>query len=166
MLDESEIREFLAHDYGRVVAAVALASGSRPIAEEAVQEALIKAWAGAERIEALSPWVTKVALNHCRSVWRRWRVERRATDRMTTSSVHWQPGPTPDSVDLEHAFGALPPRQREVAVLRLLLRVDTSETARTLGISEGAVKMALVKARKSLADSLEDRSSEVDDVEA
>ena len=43
-VDEVAIREFLHTDYPRLVAAVALACGSRPAAEDAVQEALLRAW--------------------------------------------------------------------------------------------------------------------------
>jgi DNA-directed RNA polymerase specialized sigma24 family protein len=40
-VDEVVIREFLHTSYPRLVAAVALTSGSRPAAEDAVQEALL-----------------------------------------------------------------------------------------------------------------------------
>ena len=60
-LDESTIREFLATDYPRVVAGVALACGSYPAAEDAVQEAVARAWERSgrgERIESPKAWVT------------------------------------------------------------------------------------------------------------
>ena len=65
-VDEVALREFLHTDYPRLVAAVALASGSRPAAEDAVQEALLRAWERSEKgedIESLNAWVTTVALN-------------------------------------------------------------------------------------------------------
>ena len=73
-LDDAEIRGFLARDYPRVVNAVALASGSYPAAEDAVQEALVRAWMRSERgerLESLPAWVAAVALNQTRSGWRR-----------------------------------------------------------------------------------------------
>ena len=53
------------------------------------------------------------------------------------------------------AVRALPPRQREVVVLRYLLDCSTAETARTLGIAEGSVKSILSRARIVLAQTLE-----------
>src|SRR5688500_14667093 len=69
----------------RVVNAVALASGSYPAAEDAVQEALVRAWIRSERgerLESLPAWVAAVALNQTRSGWRRTMAERRARHRM------------------------------------------------------------------------------------
>lgn len=43
-IDEIAIREFLYSSYPRLVAAIALASGNHPAAEDAVQEALLRAW--------------------------------------------------------------------------------------------------------------------------
>ena len=63
-LDDAGIRGFLARDYPRVVNAVALASGSYPVAEDAVQEALVRAWMRSERgerLESLPAWVAAVA---------------------------------------------------------------------------------------------------------
>ena len=65
-VDEVAIREFLHTSYPRLVAAVALTSGSRPAAEDAVQEALLRAWQRSEKgdeIDSLEGWVTTVALN-------------------------------------------------------------------------------------------------------
>jgi DNA-directed RNA polymerase specialized sigma24 family protein len=53
LLDDATIRTFLRDDYARVVGAVALVSGSRPAAEDAVQEALLRAWSRSERGEPI-----------------------------------------------------------------------------------------------------------------
>src|SRR4029450_13777137 len=45
-VDEVAIREFLHTSYPRLVAAVALTSGSRPAAEDAGQEGVPRAWGG------------------------------------------------------------------------------------------------------------------------
>ncbi|MBA3738417.1 MAG: hypothetical protein H0W97_07590, partial [Actinobacteria bacterium] len=88
-LDDAEIRGFLARDYPRLVNAVALASGSYPAAEDAVQEALVRAWIRSERgehVESLPGWVAAVALNLTRSGWRRTMAERRARRRLLERS--------------------------------------------------------------------------------
>lgn len=118
--------------------AVALASGSYPAAEDAVHEALVRAWMRSERgerLESLPAWVAAVALNQTRSGWRRAMAERRARQR-GPEPARAAPAPSGDHVDVARALEALPRRQREVAVLRYLLEMSTAEVAAALGIGE------------------------------
>jgi RNA polymerase sigma factor (sigma-70 family) len=151
-----------------VVNAVALASGSYPAAEDAVQEALVRAWMRSERgerLESLPAWVAAVALNQTRSGWRRAMAERRARRRIPESPVA-VPGPSDDHLDVARALATLPRRQREVAVLRYLLEMSTAEVASALGIGEGTVKSSLARARTHLARALAIHEDEVaNDVE-
>jgi RNA polymerase sigma factor (sigma-70 family) len=166
-LDDVEIRSFLEREYPRLVNAVALVSGSYPLAEDAVQEALVRAWIRSERgerLESLPSWVAAVALNHARSGWRRAMVERRARSRLEESS-RIGTAPNEDHLEVMRALAALPRREREVAVLRYLLDFDTKETAAALSIGEGTVKSSLSRARAHLADQLRVRDLEVNDVE-
>ena len=148
---------FLRDDYARVVGAVALVSGSRPAAEDAVQEALLRAWSRSERgesIDSLASWVVTVALNLSRSGVRRAFADRRARSKVAALHVPDAPEPSGDATDVRRALAALPRRQREVVVLRLMLEMDTAATAGALGISEGTVKSTLSRAREVLADAL------------
>jgi RNA polymerase sigma factor (sigma-70 family) len=167
-LDDAEIRGFLARDYPRVVNAVALASGSYPAAEDAVQEALVRAWMRSERgehIESLPAWVAAVALNQTRSGWRRAIAERRA-QRWMPRAVGPMAEPSGDHLDVARALEALPRRQREVAVLRYLIEMSTAEVAAALGIGEGTVKSSLARARTHLTEVLAVQDDEVrNDVE-
>jgi len=167
-LDEAEIRGFLSRDSPRLVNALALASGSYPAAEDAVQEALVRAWMRSERgeqVESLPAWVAAVALNLTRSGWRRAMAERRARRRFPERSVS-AATPSEEHIDVARALEALPRRQREVAVLRYLLEMSTAEVARTLGITEGTVKSSLARARAHLAEALQVHDTEVtNDVE-
>lgn len=148
--------------------AVALASGSYPAAEDAVQEALVRAWMRSERgeqVESLPAWVAAVALNHTRSGWRRAMAERRARTRLAERSGP-EPAPSEEQVDVARALAALPRRQREVAVLRYLLEFSTAEVAGALGIGEGTVKSSLARARTHLVEALAVHDVEVtNDVE-
>lgn len=63
LLDDATIRELLRTDYGRLVNAVALVSGSFAAAEDAVQEAIVRAWTSRESIESPAAWVAVVAMN-------------------------------------------------------------------------------------------------------
>jgi RNA polymerase sigma-70 factor, ECF subfamily len=161
-VDEVAIREFLHTRYPRLVAAVALACGSRPAAEDAVQEALLRAWERSEKgeeIESLHAWVTTVSLNVARSGLRRLMAERRARSRLAASAPLGDTHSS-DRVDVERALAALPRRQREVAVLRYYLRMDTREVAEILGVHEGTVKSTLSRARTALAGALGETDTE------
>lgn len=164
MIEDADFREFLARDYAHLVAAVALVTGSRPAAEDAVQEALVRAWertTKGEAIDSLGAWVATVALNVNRSGVRRKMAERRARQRLGAPPKTALDRCCGEAVDIERAVAALPRRQREVVVLRYLLDLNTAETATTLRISEGTVKSALSRARATLAQRLGTGSMEV-----
>jgi RNA polymerase sigma factor (sigma-70 family) len=150
---------------------MALICGSVAAAEDAVQEALGRAWELTERgrrIDSLPAWVTAVARNLLRDRFRRMLAERRARSRMVGSGSEPYPA-DPVAVerraDVARALAALPRRQREVAVFHYFLDMDVAETAAVLGIAEGTAKSALHRARRSLSRALaDDDSSEVADV--
>jgi len=161
-VDEIAIREFLHTRYPRLVAAVALVCGSRPAAEDAVQEALLRAWERSERgeeIDSLNAWVTTVSLNVARSAFRRVMAERRARSRLSATTLP-DGSPTGERVDVERALAALPRRQREAVVLRYYLQMDTREVAEVLGVHEGTVKSTLFRARSALAGALAETDTE------
>jgi RNA polymerase sigma-70 factor (ECF subfamily) len=153
-LDDEAIREFLSTTYPRLVAAVALVAGSRDAAEDAVQEALVRAWEhpAAATIESMPAWVTRVSLNLAKSRLRRIRAEAKARQRLGTR-VH-DAGPDPAKTDIERALRTLPRRQREVTVLRYYLGMNLAEIALVLSVSQGTVKTQLFRARHVLAELL------------
>ncbi len=164
LLNEAVIRDFLATDARRLISGIWLITGSRAAAEDAVAEALARAWERSERgeqIENLKAWVTTVAMNLTRTGIRRLKVERRFRDRMspvpagmgTASGVA-------ERVDIRRALTALPRRQREATVLRYYLGLDVAEIARVLGINEGTAKTSLFRARRALAEALGERDLE------
>jgi len=157
-VDETDVRLFLRDGYPRLVGAVALVTGDVATAEDAVQEAVVRAWERSERgeqIVALDRWVAAVAMNLSRSGLRRLRVERLARPRLVAASTI--DAPSDDVVDVRRALAALPRRQRETAVLRYYLDLSTEEIAKAMSTSEGTVKSQLSKARRHLADALTPR---------
>lgn len=151
-MDDADLREFVHAHYPRLVGAVALLCGSRAAAEDAVQEALARAWERSlrgEHIDSLPAWVTTVSLNLARSGLRRLRAERRARAHLTRA---------PDDVataadarvDLRRALRRLPRRQREATVLRYYLGLDILEVARVMDAPEGTIKSLLSRARTAL----------------
>ncbi|MGH2572717.1 MAG: RNA polymerase sigma factor [Actinomycetota bacterium] len=163
----------MATDYGRLVAGVALMCGSRAAAEDAVQEALARAWERSNRgelIRSLKAWVARVAINLVRSGFRRARAERRARERLGRQVAGAASEASPlgghdEVADLRRALAILPRRQREATVLRYYLDMDVKEIADVLGVTEGTAKTTLFRARHALADALGEREvEEVNDV--
>jgi RNA polymerase sigma factor (sigma-70 family) len=153
---EVDIQEFIAADYGRLVAAVALVTGSRVAAEDAVQEALARAWEQSEKgktIESLAAWVTTVSLNVARTGVRRLFAEQRARARLGRPDAH-DPADPGTALDVRRALAGLTRRQREVTVLRYYAGLDLAAIGDTLGITGGSVKTLLFRARESLAVAL------------
>lgn len=160
-VESDRIREFVGTEYRQVVATVELVCGSFPTAEDAVQEALARAWEHQERgaeIRSLGAWVTTVALNLARSQMRRWKCERRARERLLPLQrvVPDAPSASGEAHAVREALARLPRRQREVTALRYYLGLDVAEIATRLEISSGTVKSLLFRARESLAGALSD----------
>jgi len=160
-VDELDVRQFLMTEYPRIVAGLALATGNRAVAEDAVQEALARAWERSERgqrIESLGAWVTVVATNLTRSAFRRRMAERRARARLRGSSGGaTSAGSLIDAeerADVERALATLSRRQREAVVLRYYLDLSVVEVAAALGVSEGTAKTTLFRARVALSRAL------------
>lgn len=158
---DARLQSFVADEYRQVVATVEFVCGSLATAEDAVQEAMARAWereARGETIDRLAAWVTTVALNLARSQMRRWRSERKAHSRLAPlqRDLPDAPSASGDAHAVREALRALPRRQREVTALRYYLGLDVAAIAAWLGIGEGTVKAQLFRARQGLADALRD----------
>lgn len=151
--------------YPRLVAGVALIAGSKAAAEDAVQEALARAWERSERgerIESLPAWVTRVAVNLSKSRLRRMRVE--ARHREVSDGLSDGTASASDArIDVARALANLPQRQREVTVLRYYLGLNVAEIAEALEIHRGTVKTSLFRARAALAAELGEPVEEEND---
>src|SRR5918994_123941 len=160
---QAELTSLVERDYRRLVGVVAVVFGSTAVAEDAVQEALVRAWERVGRgatFDHLAGWVVVVAINQVRQVERRSRAEQHAVARLAARDA--ATGAHDEVVDLQRAVAALPGRQREVVVLHYLLGLDVKATARVLNISEGTVKTGLFRARAALAARLADLDAQED----
>jgi RNA polymerase sigma-70 factor (ECF subfamily) len=134
---------------------------SLPAAEDAVQEALARAWERSERgerIESLPAWVMTVAMNLVKTGLRSRMRERRALARLqdpgTRAAIQEVLDRSEDLVVLRDALGTLSARQREVTILRYWLDLDVREIARMLDVDQGTVKTLLFRARRRLGQAL------------
>ena len=133
----------------------------RADAEEAVQEALVRAWLGRSRCrspEAPLPWVLEITRNEAR------RVARREALRVTlelfdsASSEDDELAGTAARVTVEQALGRLADRDQRVLLMRYADDLTQGEVARRLGVPEGTVKVRLHRARRRLRCLLADEA--------
>lgn len=150
---DTEFAEFYAAQRDSVFRAVLVATRNPHRAEDAVQEAFVRAydrWSIVRTLDRPLAWVVRIALNAATSWWRRHRRELGAPPDGPAP-----PDSRPVDADLVRMVWSLPPRQREVLALRVLADLSTAETALTLGIAEGTVKATLHRALRRLRDGLE-----------
>ncbi len=134
-------------------------------AEDAVQEAVMKAYKALPRFRSeskFSTWLASIVLNEARGRLRHDRI-------VTFESVDASPDPDEDFAPaviadwrevpsqslerkevremIQQAIASLPAIYREVFVLRDVQDLSISETAALLGIADGLVKVRLLRAR-------------------
>ena len=137
------------------LAAVMLAD--RSAAEDAVQEASIKAWRKLRQLRgdvgSLRAWFLSIVANECRMVRRQrwWSVVKLAEPlRLAFSS-----DPSPEtSSDLQRALLKLNADERLPLVLHFYLDLPLDEVAQTLGVSQSAAKSRIYRAAKRLRSDL------------
>jgi RNA polymerase sigma factor (sigma-70 family) len=140
-----------------------LAGGSAADAEEATQDALVKAWRALPRFRAgapFRPWLLAIVANEARNrrraAGRRAGLALRAADQ--ASRDPGAGGPSPEAIALAGArrdallaaLGALDERDRAVLACRYLLDLSEEETAAALGCRRGTVKSRTSRALERL----------------
>lgn len=141
--------------FDEVYRALALTLGDPALAEDATQEALVKAYRRWDEVGGYANpagWVYRVGLN-----WARSRLRRLAREVLSVWPVERSGGPLPTPSDpaVAGALRALPAGQRAVVVLRLQLDWSVQAVAEALEISPGTVKSRLARALERLRDHLE-----------
>jgi RNA polymerase sigma factor (sigma-70 family) len=117
-------------------------------AEDVVQEALLQAFLGLERLrdpERFGSWLYGITLNLARM-----RLRRRDPPPFEADVAQ---GPVSNGEALEavrDALDVLPPREREAVVLHYVEGLNTEEVAALLGARPGTVRVRLHRARRRL----------------
>lgn len=138
--------------------------GNAADADEAVQEALLKAWDrfGDFRSEAkLSSWVCRIAVNEAYNLLRKRGRDRRKLDALMRGGEGPECGGGEDEeavaervAALRRAIGSLPEIYRQTVELVLLEEVDTEEAALRLDCSANTLYWRVHKAKQLLRKAL------------
>lgn len=131
----------------------------RHAAEDAVQEAAIKAWRKLSQLREgadMRPWFLAIVANECRSARRSrwWSVVRSSEPTTVTDSIDDK---IISSVELRRALRAMDPDKRLVLVLHWYLDLSTQDVAATIGISVRGAETRLLRATNELRHRLEEK---------
>ena len=159
--------------YARLVAehqdvafrAAYLVTGGAAEAEDATQEAFVKAFRALRRFREgapFRPWlltiVTNESRNRRRAAGRRASLAVRAEEAapaVTARSAEDEALARADRAELLRALERLRPADREIVAYRYLLGLDEAETAQALGCARGTVKSRLSRALGRLRGELD-----------
>ena len=134
-----------------------LITGSSAEAEDAAQEAMVKAYAALPRFRAdapFRPWLLAIVANEARNRRRADGRRARLALKVAVQPSAADPGRSPEAAAelaeqrtrLVEAVGALRDRDRDVVALRYLLGLSEAEVAAVLGWPRGTVKSTLSRA--------------------
>lgn len=150
------LRELYDGCYRRLVGQLYTLTGDLGEAQDAVQEAFVRALAAPRRfgrVDNPEAWLRVVAVNVARR-----RMRRRAhLDRLLRRAPEQPqavPGLSPDHVAVVAALRQLPPAQAEAIALHHLADLPVSTVAELTGVAEGTVKARLSRGRARLAELL------------
>ncbi len=158
--DTTAYEELVRMHQGIAFRVALVAAGDRGDAEEAVQDAFVKAYRALGRFREGSPfrpWLLRIVANEARN--RRRSAGRRAGLALrATAVVSGDAAPSPETTALTlerrgtllEGLARLDERDREVLVHRFLLELGEEETAAALGVRPGTVKSRTARALERL----------------
>ena len=134
------------------------------IAEEVVQEALLRAWKSLHALRddnAAKPWLLTIVRRENARYFERKRLETVDIDNLTPAQSALL-AETDDSEinDLRQSIFRLEDDYREPLVLQVLMGHSTKEIAELMGLQQGAVLTRLHRARIKLKDVVEQEAAE------
>lgn len=141
----------------------------RGLAEDAVQETMVKAWRGLEGFRGQSStrtWILRIAHNTALDALRRRRESAVAPEDLTDHRASTTDDPArriagrADVEALRDALASLDELSRTIVVLRELEGLSYTDIALTLDVPVATVKTRLLRARRSLGAAVHDRDQE------
>jgi RNA polymerase sigma factor (sigma-70 family) len=155
-----DFAEFYRSSRDECLRAVLVIVGDQDSAQEIVAEAFARAWASWRAVSghpAPGAWVVRTALNVNVSRWRRLHREVPVPDLAVLADTPAAAAGAQHPVDprVMAALARLPARPRQVIALRLILDLDTSGTAKALGIRPNTVMVHMARALATLRSDLD-----------
>lgn len=156
LLTIESFERFYEYQFGPMVGLAYQLTGRRDVAEDLVQEAMVRAyreWGRISSYERPDLWLRRAVLNLTTSRWRRQRTAARSW--IASGRPTEVPGPSAETEAVWEQVRRLPRRQAEVVVLYYGGDLPVDEVADILECSSGTVRTHLVRARAALASHLD-----------
>ena len=156
MLAIDTFERFYGNQYGPMVGLAYQLTGRRDVAEDLVQDAMLRAyreWGRISSYERPDLWLRRAVINLTTSRWRRQRTAARSW--ITSGRPTDVPGPSAETDAVWQQVRRLPRRQAEVVVLYYGCDLPVDDVAMILECSAGTVRTHLVRARTTLSSLLE-----------
>ncbi len=159
-----QYEEFFVNNYSATVGLLMSMGVTQEQAQDASQDAFVKLytrWSRIRRHDSPEAWVRRVAINRARDLHRSDTRRTRREERVGAPTA--APGADEgigDADSTRRLLLNLPRRQRTIAAMFYIDDMPIKEIADSLGLSTGAVKFHLNRARKSLKAALGDDISE------
>ena len=133
-------------------------SRDKAIAEDVVQEAMLRAWKSLDALRddaAAKQWLLTIVRRENARCFERRRLETVDIDNLTASQAALlAEGPDEELNDLREAIFTLDEDYREPLVLQVLMGYSTTEIGEMMGLKQGAVLTRLHRARLKLKENV------------
>ncbi|HYJ25214.1 MAG TPA: SigE family RNA polymerase sigma factor [Acidimicrobiia bacterium] len=156
-LDIEPFESFYRREYARMVAIARALMRTGSSAEDLAQESFVAAHRNWDRVSGYDDpgaWVRRVLINRATSLHRKAGAELRALTRLGGHAEDTIPELTPRSIEVWDEVRKLPRRQAQATVLHYVDQLSIEEIGEVMGVSPGAVKAHLHKARAYLSKRL------------
>lgn len=163
-MDREEFTSLYGASFPRLVGQLYAMTGDRAEAQDAVQEAFVRAWAHRGRIDAehgAEAWVRITAWRIAASRWRRAREGTRLM--LLAARPDRVAGPGPERVAFVEALRQVPAAQRRALVLYHVVDLTVEQIAAETGVPPGTVKARLARGRAALTPYLRESAAPVGD---
>lgn len=161
-MDREEFTSFYAASFPRLAGQLYAMTGDRAEAQDAVQEAFVRAWVHRGQIESgrrAEAWVRVTAWRIAVSRWRR--AQKGVRLMVLAAPPDSAAGPGPDHVAFVEALRRVPAEQRRALVLFHLADLTVEQIAAETGVRPGTVKARLARGRAALTPHLRETAAPV-----
>ena len=148
---DATFEETYRRSYARLVGQVTLVTGNLHAAQDAVQEALYRAWNRWDKVSVLEDpegWIRRVAFNEATSNWRK--LRRLVAVGESDLQYVQAPEVAPQDLDLLDALRKISTRQREAIVLFYLVGLPLEGVAAEMAVKLGTAKSLVSRGRQAL----------------
>ena len=145
--------ELCRREHPRLVGTVGYLVGDIELAEDLVQEALLRVvrdWHEVAQLESPGGWAHRVAVNLALSALRKRSTRRRIHEQTARWDEQRSEGDLDTALAVRQAVTSLPERQRVIIVLRYYADMSVEDVANVLGCPTGTVKTLTSRAIAAL----------------